>query len=86
MPPEAADWYDTPLYYDIVFESDTKQEADFLEAAMRLYGNDIDETTTAVEADLNWIVDSDVPSVAVKATPNVRMLPRRWNTSSRLMP
>jgi aminomethyltransferase len=27
-----------------------------LEAAMRLYGNDIDETTTAVEADLNWIV------------------------------
>jgi aminomethyltransferase len=27
-----------------------------LEASMRLYGNDIDETTTAVEADLNWIV------------------------------
>jgi len=27
-----------------------------LEAAMRLYGNDIDDTTTAVEADLNWIV------------------------------
>ena len=27
-----------------------------LEAAMRLHGNDIDETTTAVEADLNWIV------------------------------
>ena len=23
---------------------------------MRLHGNDIDETTTAVEADLNWIV------------------------------
>jgi aminomethyltransferase len=27
-----------------------------LEAAMRLYGNDIDETTTPVEAGLNWIV------------------------------
>jgi aminomethyltransferase len=27
-----------------------------LEAAMRLHGNDIDETRTAVEADLNWIV------------------------------
>src|SRR5512132_256051 len=27
-----------------------------LEAAMRLYGNDIDETTTPLEADLAWIV------------------------------
>jgi aminomethyltransferase len=27
-----------------------------LEAAMRLHGNDIDETTTAIEADLGWIV------------------------------
>ena len=27
-----------------------------LEAAMRLYGNDMDDTTTVVEADLNWIV------------------------------
>jgi aminomethyltransferase len=27
-----------------------------LEAAMRLYGNDIDETTTVLEADLGWIV------------------------------
>ena len=27
-----------------------------LEAAMRLYGNDIDDTTTVVEADLGWIV------------------------------
>ena len=26
-----------------------------LEAAMRLYGNDIDETTTVLEADLGWI-------------------------------
>jgi aminomethyltransferase len=27
-----------------------------LEAAMRLYGNDIDESTTALEADLGWVV------------------------------
>ena len=27
-----------------------------LEAAMRLYGNDIDDTTTVLEADLDWIV------------------------------
>jgi aminomethyltransferase len=27
-----------------------------LEAAMRLYGNDMDETTTVLEADLEWIV------------------------------
>jgi aminomethyltransferase len=27
-----------------------------LEAGMRLYGNDIDDTTTVLEADLNWIV------------------------------
>jgi aminomethyltransferase len=27
-----------------------------LEAAMRLFGNDIDESTTALEADLGWIV------------------------------
>src|SRR5690606_12826020 len=26
-----------------------------LEAALRLYGNDIDETTTVLEADLGWI-------------------------------
>ena len=27
-----------------------------LEAAMRLYGNDIDDTTSVLEADLEWIV------------------------------
>ena len=27
-----------------------------LEAGMRLYGNDIDETTTVLEADLSWVV------------------------------
>jgi len=30
-----------------------------LEAAMRLYGNDIDETTTAIEADLGWTIGWD---------------------------
>jgi aminomethyltransferase len=30
-----------------------------LEAAMRLYGNDIDDTTTVLEADLEWIVGWD---------------------------
>jgi 2-polyprenyl-3-methyl-5-hydroxy-6-metoxy-1,4-benzoquinol methylase len=33
MPTEQRDWYDTPLYYDIVFDDGTRQEADFLEAA-----------------------------------------------------
>ena len=33
-----------------------------LEAAMRLYGNDIDETTTVLEADLGWIVGWNKPA------------------------
>ncbi|MEQ9365231.1 MAG: class I SAM-dependent methyltransferase [Leptospirales bacterium] len=32
------DWYDTPLYYDIIFDADTTIEADFLEAACERYG------------------------------------------------
>ena len=32
-----------------------------LEASMRLHGNDIDETTTALEADLGWIVGWNKP-------------------------
>lgn len=34
MAPEyrALDWYETPLYYDIVFDTDTASECDFLEA------------------------------------------------------
>ncbi|MEM7014557.1 MAG: class I SAM-dependent methyltransferase [Verrucomicrobiota bacterium] len=32
------DWYDTPLYYDIVFDTDTETEADFLEAIHRQHG------------------------------------------------
>ncbi|MCA1583966.1 MAG: glycine cleavage system aminomethyltransferase GcvT, partial [Acidobacteria bacterium] len=33
-----------------------------LEAAMRLYGNDIDDTTTVLEADLGWIIGWNKPS------------------------
>jgi SAM-dependent methyltransferase len=39
MKTERADWYDTPLYYDIVFDADTVKEADFLEAVMARYGS-----------------------------------------------
>jgi aminomethyltransferase len=42
-----------------------------LEASMRLYGNDIDETTTVLEADLGWIVgwkkDDFIGAGALKA-------------------
>jgi SAM-dependent methyltransferase len=29
----ATDWYDSPLYYDLIFDQDTVTEADFVEAA-----------------------------------------------------
>ena len=32
-----ADWYDTPHYYDIIFDQDTEKEAAFLTDMMRLY-------------------------------------------------
>lgn len=35
---ESRDWYDTPLYYDIIFDSDTEKEADFLEAMVERHG------------------------------------------------
>ena len=31
------DWYETPLYYDIIFDVDTVREADFLEAVYARY-------------------------------------------------
>ncbi len=34
---EPFDWYRTPLYYDIIFDADTPQEADFLDAMARFY-------------------------------------------------
>ncbi len=38
MATEKRDWYDTPLYYDIVFDDGTRQEADFLESAFAKHG------------------------------------------------
>lgn len=38
MATEQRDWYDTPLYYDIIFDDGTTQEAEFLEAAFSKYG------------------------------------------------
>ncbi|MCH5373048.1 MAG: class I SAM-dependent methyltransferase [Planctomycetes bacterium] len=32
-----ADWYDYPQYYDLAFKSETREEADFIEAACRKY-------------------------------------------------
>ncbi|WP_395744387.1 class I SAM-dependent methyltransferase [Prosthecobacter sp.] len=37
MPTPQRDWYDTPLYYDIVFDDGTVAEADFLEGACAKY-------------------------------------------------
>ena len=31
---ETLDWYDAPRYYDLVFDTDTHEEADFLEAVV----------------------------------------------------
>ena len=35
---ETLDWYETPVYYDIVFDEDTRLEADFLERVAERYG------------------------------------------------
>lgn len=35
---EERDWYDTPLYYDIIFDADTPREAAFLEAVGERHG------------------------------------------------
>jgi len=35
---EPFDWYETPLYYDIIFDADTDREVDFLIAAQERYG------------------------------------------------
>jgi SAM-dependent methyltransferase len=35
---EAADWYDLPLYYDIIFDGGTETEADFLVAMHERHG------------------------------------------------
>ncbi len=38
-PEPLEDWYDLPLYYDIVFDTETQREADFLEGVAGLYGS-----------------------------------------------
>ncbi len=38
MPTETRDWYDTPLYYDIIFDADTPREGEFLEALWQRHG------------------------------------------------
>ncbi len=51
-----------------------------LEAAMRLYGNDIDDTTTVLEADLEWIVGwnkADFNGKAALAAQKAGGTPRR---------
>lgn len=37
--PAQVDWYDTPLYYDIIFDEDTVDEANFLEVMFDRHGN-----------------------------------------------
>ena len=34
------DWYDSPFYYDLIFDQDTALEADFIEAAAEKHGID----------------------------------------------
>ena len=43
----AADWYRLPLYYDIVFDADTRLEVSFLEALAARYG--LSETLDVLE-------------------------------------
>jgi SAM-dependent methyltransferase len=38
MAREQRDWYDTPLYYDIIFDADTVKEAAFLEGVWERFG------------------------------------------------
>jgi hypothetical protein len=37
MPLKRKSWYDYPQYYDLAFRSETRAEADFIEAACRKY-------------------------------------------------
>jgi SAM-dependent methyltransferase len=36
--PESIDWYDTPRYYDIIFDADTREQVDFLEQLVQRHG------------------------------------------------
>jgi SAM-dependent methyltransferase len=35
---EELDWYETPRWYDLVFDADTEREADFLEEVLEVHG------------------------------------------------
>jgi aminomethyltransferase len=66
VPPQAAPrvWQailDAGREFDIVPTGLGARDTLRLEAAMRLYGNDIDETTSVLEADLGWIVGWNKP-------------------------
>jgi SAM-dependent methyltransferase len=36
--PRSVDWYDTPRWYDVIFDEGTRREADFLEEMLRRFG------------------------------------------------
>jgi aminomethyltransferase len=61
VPPQSADrvWQailDAGRHVDLIPAGLGARDSLRLEASMRLYGNDIDDTTTPLEADLGWIV------------------------------
>jgi aminomethyltransferase len=53
--------------YDVVPAGLGARDTLRLEAAMRLYGNDIDETTSVLEADLGWIIGWNKPDFLGRA-------------------
>ena len=46
---ERRDWYETPLYYDIIFDEDTSLEATFLETLHDRHGNGTSNSRTVLE-------------------------------------
>lgn len=46
---EQIDWYETPLYYDIIFDEDTSLEATFLETLHDRHGNGTSKNRTVLE-------------------------------------
>jgi SAM-dependent methyltransferase len=47
--PAHVDWYDTPLYYDIIFDEDTVDEANFLEVMFERHGTTAGKNRSALE-------------------------------------
>lgn len=47
--PVPLDWYDTPLYYDIIFDEDTTLEADFLERMHERHGDGVRQNRSVLE-------------------------------------